>query len=129
MARKIIFNSVNGLISAVIAVLAVVFIFVEGRLLFSGEWLIYDNVALGFVKYLFRLLLAMFALSHSVFTFINFKKKNNAIYQYLFVGNIALIIMSVFLIFTASNMVGEIALIISSVAFLIKLIQLIINLF
>lgn len=121
MVKKIVFNILNGLMSAVIAVLAVLFIYVEGRLLFSGEWLIYDNVVLGFFKYFFRLLIALFALSHSVFTFINIKKKDINISHYLFVGNIALVITGVFLIFTASNMVGEIALLLSLSALVVKL--------
>lgn len=121
MVKKIVFNILNGLMSAVIAVLAVLFIYVEGRLLFSGEWLIYDNVVLGFFKYFFRLLIALFALNHSVFTFINTKKKDIKISHYLFVGNIALVITGVFLIFTASNMVGEIALLLSLSALVVKL--------
>lgn len=121
MVKKIVFNILNGLMSAVIAVLAVLFIYVEGRLLFSGEWLIYDNVVLGFFKYFFRLLIALFALSHSVFTFINIKKKDINVSHYLFVGNIALVITGVFLIFTASNMVGEIALLLSLSALVVKL--------
>lgn len=120
MAKKITFNILNGLMSAIIAILALLFIFIEGRILFSGEWLVYDNTALGFFKYFFRFLLALFALAHSVFAFINMKKECVTLSYYLLAGNFVFVIMSIFLIFTAGNMTGEVALILTIVAFLIK---------
>lgn len=126
MVKKIVFNILYGFIAAIITILALVFIYIEGRLLFSGEWLVYDNVILGFFKCFFRLILALFSLSYSVTTFVNIKKQSATLSHYLFIGNISLLIMSIFLIFTASNMVGEIALIISLFNFLSRLVEMII---
>lgn len=120
MAKKITFNILNGIFSAIIGVLALLFIFIEGRLLFSGEWLVYDNVVLAFFKYFFRLHLALFALAHSVFVFINMKKECTKLSFYLLTGNLVFVIMSIFVIFTGSNMAGEIGLILALVAFLAK---------
>lgn len=119
--RKV-FNIIIGIFSAIILLLSVVFIVLEGRLLFSGDWIVYDNIALGCVKYLFRFILALSAGTYAVFEFINMKKKSELINYFLYIGNIGLVIMSMVLVFTASNMVGQIALIISVVLLLIKII-------
>ena len=124
MNKKIIINIILGFVSLIILLLSLVLIFIEGRLLFSGDWLVYDNVVLGFFRYFFRLNIALFALGHSVLTFINFKKKNSTLKYYLLLGNFALLIASIFLIFTGSNMVGEIAFMIAIFPIMIKVIDL-----
>lgn len=120
---KKLFNVLIGIFSAIILLLSVVFVVIEGRLLFSGDWLIYDNAAAGFFKYFFRLILALAAGSYSIFEFINMKKNNKVISHLLFMMNIALVVMTMVMIFTTTNMVGEIALLISTVVLLIKLLS------
>jgi hypothetical protein len=123
--RKL-FNVFFGFFSAIILLLSIVFIVIEGRLLFCGDWIVYDNVALGFFKYFFRFLIAIFAATHSIFEYINMKKKNQKITHYLFVGNIAFLIVGITLFFTASNYVGEIALLLSLISIIIKLMSIIV---
>ena len=45
--------------SSITMVLALAFIVLEGRLVIAGDWVIYDNAADGFIRYFFRLLLAI----------------------------------------------------------------------
>ena len=89
--------------------------------MFSLDWTIYDNAFLGFLKYFFRLIIALLTCVYAVFEFINFKKKSELISFVLFIYNICLVIVSIVLIFTVTNMVGEIALCISAVILLIKI--------
>lgn len=125
---KKVFNVITGIFSAIILLLSVVFIVIEGRLLFCGDWVIYDNAAAGFFKYFFRLVLALFAATHSIFEYINMKKKNDKITHYLFIGNFVLVIMGMVLVFTATNMVGEIGLLIAMVTLLVKVLGMILTL-
>ena len=118
--KRLVFNILTGFLSAIILLLSIVFLVIEGRLLFSGDRLVYDNVALGFIKYFFRFLIALFAGTYAVFEFINMKKKSNIINWFLFIGNVSLVIISAVLSFTATNMVGEIALIVALLAFIVR---------
>ena len=72
---KIIFKSVLCFIWTIISILCLAFIFVEGRLLVMGDWLVYDNYLNGFMRYLLRLLITIYILSLAVLEFINLKKK------------------------------------------------------
>ena len=51
------------------------------------------------------------------------KKNNKTISHLLFISNIGIVVMTMVMIFTASNMVGEIALLIATVTLLIKLLS------
>ena len=72
---KIILKSILCFIWAIISVLCLAFIFIEGRLLVMGDWLVYDNYLNGFMRYLLRLLIAIYILFLAVLEFINLKKK------------------------------------------------------
>lgn len=120
---KKLFNVLIGIFSAIILLLSIVFAVIEARLFFSGDWLVYDNAAAGFFKYLFRFILALSCGAYAVFEFINMKKNNKTISHFLFISNIGIVVMTMVMIFTASNMVGEIALLIATVTLLIKLLS------
>ena len=124
---KIIRNILIGFFSIIIFVLSIAFIVIEGRLLFSLDWTIYDNAFFGFLKYFFRFIIALLTCAYSIFEFINFKKKSELISFVLFIYNICLVIVSIFLVFQATNMVGEIALTISLFVLLIKVMFLLLN--
>lgn len=114
-------NILISIFSVIVFILSFVFVIIEGRLVFSLDWTIYDNAFLGFLKYFFRLIIALLTCVYAVFEFINLKKKLELISFILFIYNICLVIVSIVLIFTVTNMVGEIALCISSVILLIKI--------
>ena len=104
----------------IIFVLSLAFIVIEGRLLFSLDWTIYDNVIFGFLRYFFRLLIAIVTSIYTILEFINMKKKSEKLKFILFIYNICLVIISIVLLFKATNMVGEIAILLSLIILLIK---------
>ena len=119
---KILKNILIGFLSIVIFILSLAFIVIEGRLLFSLDWIIYDNTVFAFLRYLFRFMISLFTLVYAILEFINMKKKSEKLNYILFMYNICLFGTSIFLIIYATNMVGEIALCISLVMLLVKVI-------
>ena len=117
---KIVRNILVGFLSIIIFVLSLSFIVIEGRLLFSLDWTIYDNVIFGFLRYFFRFLIAIISCIYSIVEFINMKKKSEKIQFILFIYNVCLVIVSIFLLFQATNMVGEIAISLSLLILLVK---------
>jgi hypothetical protein len=117
---KIVRNILVGFFSIIIFVLSLAFIVIEGRLLFSLDWTIYDNVIFGFLRYFFRFLIAISLCIYSIVEFINMKKKSEKIQFILFIYNFCLVIVSIFLLFQATNMVGEIAISLSLLILLVK---------
>ena len=117
---KKVLNIFNVIISSIVLLLSLIFIFIEGRLLFSGDWLIYDNVILGMFKYLFRLIIAIFVGMYSILTFINIKKKSGILTNFLFMLSICLFIVSIFMIIYTANYVDIISIIIASIILLIN---------
>ena len=117
---KKVLNIFNVIISSIVLLLSLVFIFIEGRLLFSGDWLIYDNVILGMFKYLFRLIIAISVGMYSILTFINIKKKSSILTNFLFMLSVCLFIVSTFMIIYTANYVDKISIIIASIILLIN---------
>ena len=107
------------IICSIIIILALAFLFIEARLLISLDWSIYDYAFNGFIRYFFRFLLALFALSVCVFEFINLKKKTLS--TYLFVADLSLVIMSIIALIYTANYVGIICIVLSSLLILSKL--------
>jgi hypothetical protein len=56
---KKLFDILYAILSVIIAILGAAFVFIEGRLLFSGEFLLYANVAVGFLQYSLRFIIAL----------------------------------------------------------------------
>ena len=106
---------------SIIIILSLAFLFIEGRLLISLDWSIYDFAFAGFIRYLFRFLLALFALSVCVFELVNLKKKNKTLSIYLFVADISLVLMSIFALIFTANYVGVICLVLSTLLVLSRL--------
>ena len=48
----------TGCLMILLILLAAAFIFIEGRLLFSGDWLLHEMPVIGFLQYFCRMLLA-----------------------------------------------------------------------
>lgn len=101
---KTVLKVLSVFISVIILILALAFIIIEGRLLFSGDWIIYDSPLMGFIRYLFRLTISVFAFIKSLFgiVFLNNESKNE---QMLF-GDIMLMISAVVLLIFTTNYVG-----------------------
>ena len=84
-----IINSILKVVLFILSILAIIlglaFTFIEGRLLFSLDWIIYDNPFLGCITYLIRLLFALLAIAIGIIQIINHFKKDNSI-RLLLVG-------------------------------------------
>ena len=122
---KKVLNIFNVIISSIVLLLSLIFIFIEGRLLFSGDWLIYDNVILGMFKYLFRLIIAISVGMYSIITFINIKKKSGILTNFLFMLSICLFIVSIFMLIYTANYVDKISIIIASIILLINVLNIV----
>lgn len=115
----ILLKVLQCLICSIIIILSLAFMFIEARLLISLDWSIYDFAFNGFIRYLFRFVLALFALSVCIFEFINLKKKTLS--KYLFIADLSLVIMSVIALIYTANYVGIICIALSTLLVLSKL--------
>ena len=115
---KKVMNILTIFISSIIILLSLVFIFIEVRLLFSLDWIIYDNAFNGFIRYLFRLIISIYAGFVGLMEIINIKKQKDILLYF----NISLVLISIILLFTTTNYVGTICIIVSVLLLIIKLI-------
>ena len=118
-AIDILLKVLQCLICSIIIILSLAFMFIEARLLISLDWSIYDFAFNGFIRYFFRFVLALFALSVCVFEFINLKKKTLS--KYLFIADLSLVLMSVIALIYTANYVGIICIVLSTLLVLSKL--------
>ncbi len=90
----------NISISSILLLVTLAFIVLEGRLVFSGDWLLHEVVALALMQYLFRLLLALFAFAAALVTIIRGGKRA-AIYE-----GVCLLAASAVMAFFVTNSFG-----------------------
>ena len=114
-----LFKVLLVIVSSIIMILSLAFIVIEGRLLFSGDWLIYDSPFNGFIRYLCRLLIAIFAFTKSLLEVI-YINKEHSIKEYLYYGDISLVLMSLSILVFSTNYVGIICTVLSNINLLIK---------
>ncbi len=87
-----------------IIIFSIYFVIIEKRTLFSADWMLYENTINGFIRYLFRLIIALFGLILGIYTFIVlFKKYNQILHIYLYIGSITFLISSIIIGVFASN--------------------------
>mgnify|MGYP006363523925 CR=1 FL=1 len=118
---KKLFKILVCIISSIVMILSFVFIIIEGRLFFSCDWSLYDSPFFSMIRYLSRLLLAILAFTKSLLEVIYVNKKHS-IKEYLFYGDIALVVMSIVILIFSTNYVGVICLIVSIIGLLTKII-------
>ncbi len=118
---KTVLRIVYYIFSAIILLLALAFCIIEGRLLFSGDWTIYESALQGCVQYLCRFLMSLFVLSIGLFPFVNKIKPSQKISDFLQTGSLALVMMSVIVCLFATNYVGISILGISLIYFFLTL--------
>ena len=117
-----LFKVLLVIISSIIMILSLAFIVIEGRLLFSGDWLIYDSPFFGCIRYLGSLLLSVFAFTKCLLEIININKEHK-LKEYLGYADIGLVVMSVVILIFSTNYVGLVCIVLSFVNFIIKLIK------
>ena len=102
-------------------ILSLAFSFIEGRMLFSGDWIAYENPFGGCIRYLLRFFIALCALTLAIIEFVNLKKQNAFLNDYLIFADGALFIACLVIAFFSSNYVGVVLIAVSALALLFKL--------
>ena len=123
---KKILNILLCFICSVIIILSLAFIFIEGRLLISLDWSIYDNPINGFIRCLFRLIIACFSLTVALLEIINIFKKFNFSIVLLFL-DISLILSCFIILLFSTNYVGLVCFTLSALLLLFKTLLTILN--
>ncbi len=108
--RKLI-NIAIGFFTVLILIFSFLFIIIEGRLVFSGDWKVYDNVFNGLIRYLLRLLLSILVFGISIVELVNLKLQKENLFYYLLYFDLGLIIMSLLTLIFAANYIGIICVI------------------
>lgn len=119
MSNKI-FALFTWVLFTISSLLALVFIFIEGRMLFTLDWLVYDNQILGFFKVFSKLLLALILLATSVLQIVNIFLKKEQLAAILYFANLGLVAGSIILCVYGANYAGEILLAITLLIVLLK---------
>ena len=123
---KKILNILLCFICSIIIILSLAVIFIEGRLLISLDWSIYDNPINGFIRYLFRLIIACFSLTVALLEIINIFKKFNFSIVLLFL-DISLMLSCIIILLFSTNYVGLVCLTLSTLLLLFKTLLTILN--
>ena len=110
---RILGKIVLGIINFIVIILSLAFIVIESRLIFSFDFIIYDGIFNGFLRYFLRLLLAVYTVTIAILLYVNMMIKKEKIKLLLQVGVFSLIIMSIVLFFTTTNYVGLLCLVLS----------------
>ena len=103
---KKVLSILSLIVSSIVIILGLVFVFIEGRLIISLDWMVYENPFGGFIKYLFRLLLAIISIGLGILDYINYKRKNKVLSFTLICGLFGMLIMSLMMLFTTKNYVN-----------------------
>ena len=107
-------------LSSIIVILALAFCIIEGRLLFSGDWMLYEFAFGGALRYICRLLMAVAAFGIGILPFINIKKKCNKLLQVQRLGAVMLFSMAAIVLVFATNYVGMVIFIVAGVYFVLS---------
>lgn len=124
---KKLLNVLLIILFSIVSVLALAFIFIEGRLVLSLEWKVYDNPMNGLVRYLFRLLIAIYCLVVSILEIINIKKKNKVLESYLVVFDISFVVISLVVLVYATNYINLICIVLALLILIVKYLKVRLN--
>lgn len=92
--------------AALLAIFSLVFIVVESRNLFSGDWLLFENQVNGFFRYFLRFVLSLACMAIAIFPFILFHKPSVPKRIYFYASAIALFVGSLIINEFTTNYVG-----------------------
>lgn len=118
--RKLL-NITIGFFTVFILFFSILFIIIEGRLVFSGDWKVYDNVINGLMRHLLRLILSLLVFGISIVELVNLKLQKENLFYYLVYFDLGLIIMSLITVIFAANYIGIICVIFMFLITLLKL--------
>lgn len=120
---KKIINIIFYLICFIIALLSFAMMFIELRLLISGDFIIYDNVFNGFIRYFFRFLLSCLFVFMVLCESIRKIKNNDFIKNNLLVFEMSMLIASVIIFLTTTNYINIIVLLLMIMFIALKILK------
>ena len=120
---KKIINIIFYLICFIIALLSFAMMFIELRLLISGDFIIYDNVFNGFIRYFFRFLLSCLFVFMVLCESIGKIKKNDFIKKNLLVFEMSMLIASVIIFLTTTNYINIIVILLMIMFIALKILK------
>ena len=120
---KKIINIIFYLICFIIALLSFVMMFIELRLLISGDFIIYDNVFNGFIRYFFRFLLSCLFVFMVLCESIRKIKNNDFIKNNLLVFEMSMLIASVIIFLTTTNYINIIVILLMIMFIALKILK------
>jgi len=111
------------IISVIIGILSVAMMFIEGRLLLSGDFIIYDSVLNGLIRYLLRFIIASSYLFMVLCELIKSIRKNNFINNNLLFFELLLFMVSIIIFIFATNYIGIISFILMLLFIILKVLK------
>ena len=120
---KKIINIIFYLICFIIALLSFAMMFIELRLLISGDFIIYDNVFNGFIRYFFRFLLSCLFVFMVLCESIRKIKNNDFIKNNLLVFEMSMLIASVIIFLTTTNYINIIVILLMIMFISLKILK------
>lgn len=111
------------IISVIIGILSVAMMFIEGRLLLSGDFIIYDSVLNGLIRYLLRFIIASSYLFMVLCELIKSIRKNNFINNNLLFFELLLFMVSIIIFIFATNYIGVISFILMLLFIILKVLK------
>ena len=93
-------------VSSIILLVSLVMIIVYLRLLFSGDYIIYDSPINGFIRYFFRLILALLFCTMAIIEIFTKLQKYNFINKNINFLELSLFIVSIFVLIYGTNYIG-----------------------
>ncbi len=101
---RIVGKIISYITAALIIGFSLFFIFIEGRTLFAGDWLLFENPINGFIRYFLRLIVAIFSLILSFSTYFMLSKKaNEALRIYFYFAVLAFLVSSIVIASFSTN--------------------------
>ena len=111
---KTLMRILIAIFSVVVCVAGLAFTFIEGRLIVSGDWLLFDSPIVGLMQYLIRLAVAVGGITVGVMAIARLKTRSVVVESaYLWLASIVIAIF-------ASNGVGVYILLLASVYLLLN---------
>lgn len=117
---KKITNALFYLVTSIILLLSFVMIIVETRLLISTDFMLSENVFIGFIKYLLRLIISISFFLVMIIELIKSHKRFEFIKQYLYFIEWMLFVSSVVVLVYGTNYIGILTFTLSSIFILLK---------
>ncbi len=120
---KKIVNIIFYFICCLILIFSLAMLFIEGRMLFFGDWLVSGNIFYGFIRSLFKVVLCLMFIFMIFIEFIKKLKNNEMIKKNLIYYNIGLFISTMILFIVSANYIGLISISLMFMFIILKIIK------